>query len=83
MFTSYPYTRGHCTILKNEKRDDMGLWTVDTPPTEYLTLRGIKVVDISIFTKFPEAMGRVIRETKMFGGTSLPNLLSLTAQRTN
>lgn len=59
------------------------LLTVATPPTEYLTLRGIKVVDISIFKKVSRSYGEIIRETKMFGSTSLPNLLSLTAQRTN
>lgn len=35
-----------------------------TPPTEYLTLRGIKVTDTRIFKKFPEAMERLLEKLK-------------------
>lgn len=59
------------------------LLTAATPPTEYLTLRGIKVTDNKDLQKVSGSYGEIIRETQMFGSTSLPNLLSLTAQRTN
>lgn len=39
------------------------LLTAATPPTEYLTLR-IKVTDIRIFKKFPEAMERLLKKLK-------------------
>lgn len=40
------------------------LLTAATPPTEYLTLRGIKVTDTRIFKKFPEAMERLLEKLK-------------------
>ena len=59
------------------------LLTETTPPTEYLNLKENQGYKYKYLQKVFRSYGEIIRKTKMFGSTSLPNLLSLTSQRTN
>lgn len=50
-----------------------------TPSIEYV--REIRITEWSISKTLPATMEKFIRETRSFGGTSLPNLLSFTHLR--